>query len=278
MSLPKLSARVRDILVCPACRGSLGEKGNALDCQSCSRSFAIDNGVPIFLPEPLQSVAPDHRSNPIGPEYEAMLREGKEFILHIGAGATTDRYPNCIEFENKIFFHTDVVGDAHQLPFRDNVFDRVFAFNVFEHLANPKKAAAEILRVLKPGGSVAIHTAFLQAAHEEPHHYFNATEFGVREWFSKFDIEKCDVSGNFGPGLMLGFLMSSVLEAARAAGVPWKEQAMIENTTLGEWAQFWARKAEPPPGFYTLQGLPQEFQKRVSAGFELIARKSAVPV
>jgi len=36
-----------------------------------------------------------------------------------------------------------VVGDAHALPFRDNTFDRVFAF-VFEHLRDPKKAAGEI--------------------------------------------------------------------------------------------------------------------------------------
>ena len=278
VSLPKLSARVKDILVCPVCRGSLGEKGDALDCQSCSRSFALNNSVPVFLSEPIQSVAPDHASNPIGPEYEAILRAGDDFVLNIGAGGTVQRYPNCVEFEHKIFQHTDVVGDAHHLPFRDGTFDRVFAFNVFEHLREPKIAAAEIRRVLKPGGSVAIHTAFLQAVHEAPNHFYNATEFGVREWFSKFDIEKCDVSGNFGPGLMLGFLMSSVLEAARAAGVPWKEQAMIENTTLGEWAQFWAHKAEPPPGFYTLQGLPQEFQKRVSAGFELIARKPAARV
>ena len=69
--------------------------------------------------------------------------------------------PTCIEFEHKIFKHTDVVGDAHHLPFRDASFDRVFAFNVFEHLREPARAAAEIARVLKPTGAVAIHTAFL---------------------------------------------------------------------------------------------------------------------
>ena len=276
MGPESIDSYLASILACSGCRGELHRNGSQLTCARCRASFSIQNGVPIFLPERAAVVQVDHRSNPFGAEFEAILREGKEFVLHIGAGATALRYPNCVEFEHKIFQHTDVVGDAHHLPFRDGTFDRVFAFNVFEHLREPKIAAAEIRRVLKPGGSVTIHTAFLQAVHEPPHHFYNATEFGVREWFSKFDIEKCYVSGNFGPGLMLGFLMSSVLEAARAAGVPWKEQAMIENTTLGEWAQFWARKAEPPPGFNTLQALPQEFQKRVSAGFELVARKPAV--
>jgi hypothetical protein len=39
-----------------------------------------------------------------------ILREGKKFVLNIGAGATATRYANCIEFEHKIFRHTDVVG------------------------------------------------------------------------------------------------------------------------------------------------------------------------
>jgi ubiquinone/menaquinone biosynthesis C-methylase UbiE len=89
----------------------------------------------------------------------------------------------------------------------------VFAFNVFEHLADPETAAQEIHRVLKPGGAVAIHTAFLQAMHEEPAHFYNTTEYGLREWFADFEIEKLSVSPNFSPGMMLAYLMSSVLAA-----------------------------------------------------------------
>ena len=259
------------------CRGSLGEKGDALDCQSCSRSFALNNSVPVFLSEPIQLVAPDHPSNPIGPEYEAVLRAGDDFVLNIGAGGTVQRYPNCVEFEHKIFQHTDVVGDAHHLPFRDGTFDRVFAFNVFEHLVDPKTAATEILRVLKPGGLVAIHTAFLQAVHEPPNHFYNATEFGVREWFAEYEIEACQVSGNFGPGVMLAFLISNVLEAVRASEASWKDETLFSESTIGEWAEFWTTRGEQPPGFSALQSLPQTLQKRIAAGFELLARKPLAP-
>jgi len=43
---------------------------------------------------------------------ERGLREGKKFVLNIGVSATAMRYANCIEFEHKIFRHTNVVGDA----------------------------------------------------------------------------------------------------------------------------------------------------------------------
>ncbi len=268
-----LGRKIDDILECPVCRGTLTHKRATVVCQSCTRIFQLKGNVPVFLSEPVVVASVEHISNPIGAEYEEILRCGKDFVLNIGAGATGQKYPNCIEFERKIFKNTDVVGDAHQLPFRDDVFDRVFAFNVFEHLADPIKASAEILRVLKPGGSAAIHTAFLQAAHEEPHHYYNATESGVRRWFSNFEIERCHVSGNFGPGVMLGYLMASVLEATRQTGAPWEAMMRLSNTTLAEWAEFWAGQAAPPEGFEMLQNLPQSAQKKIAAGFELIARK-----
>jgi SAM-dependent methyltransferase len=266
--------RLISVLACPHCRGAVRTEGDHITCEACASSFEIRNGTAVFLSGSPAVVATEHKSNPLAPQYEAVLRAGNDFVLNIGAGGTAQRYPNCIEFEHKIFRYTDVVGDAHCLPFRNDSLDRVFAFNVFEHLRTPKTTATEILRVLKPGGSVSIHTAFLQALHEEPNHFFNATEFGVREWFSDFEIERCDVSPNFGPGVMLGYLAANLLEVLRRSGVSGKEEAMISGTTIGEWAEFWSGKAEPPPGFTNLQGLPQDMQKRVAAGFELVAHKS----
>lgn len=43
--------------------------------------------------------------------------------------------------------------DLQSLDFPDNLFDLVVSQDVFEHVAEPRKAFAEIARVLKPGGS-----------------------------------------------------------------------------------------------------------------------------
>jgi ubiquinone/menaquinone biosynthesis C-methylase UbiE len=49
-----------------------------------------------------------------------------------------------------------VLGDAHALPFEDGSFDKVLATEVLEHLADDQRALAELHRVLRPGGVLAI--------------------------------------------------------------------------------------------------------------------------
>ncbi|MEO5720575.1 MAG: methyltransferase domain-containing protein [Chthoniobacterales bacterium] len=273
MSTASLPPRVAAALACPDCHGALRFHPERSLCEICVVSFPVQNGIPVFLPQHAEIMPPAHVSNAIGADFEAMLRDENKFSLHLGAGGSAVRFPNCIEIEHKIFRHTDVVGDAHRLPFRDDTFDHVIALNVFEHLRDPKTAAAEIFRVLKPGGRVAIHTAFLQALHEPPHHYYNATEFGVREWFAHFQVESCEVSGNFGPGMTLAFLSANLLAAATAGGATAAQSEELSASTLGEWARFWDERAGPPASFATLQNLPPAIQARVAAGFELFARK-----
>ncbi len=47
-------------------------------------------------------------------------------------------------------------GDATRLPFPDAVFDRVIAAEVLEHIPADGAALAELARVLKPGGTMAV--------------------------------------------------------------------------------------------------------------------------
>ncbi|HLX87812.1 MAG TPA: class I SAM-dependent methyltransferase [Acidimicrobiales bacterium] len=49
-----------------------------------------------------------------------------------------------------------VRGDALRLPFADASFDRVIAAEVLEHIPDDSVAMAELARVLRPGGTMAV--------------------------------------------------------------------------------------------------------------------------
>ena len=53
-------------------------------------------------------------------------------------------------------FSMVVLATITKLPFQDGVFDAVICSEVLEHVDNPKTAVAELLRVLKPGGNLAV--------------------------------------------------------------------------------------------------------------------------
>ncbi len=52
-----------------------------------------------------------------------------------------------------------IEGNVQEIPLPDNMFDVVYSARVFQHLNDPGKGAAEIMRVLKPGGRFLV---FLQ--------------------------------------------------------------------------------------------------------------------
>jgi len=51
-----------------------------------------------------------------------------------------------------------LVADAHNLPFRDGMFDGVAMAETIEHVKSPLKALLEVRRVLESGGKLALQT------------------------------------------------------------------------------------------------------------------------
>ena len=51
---------------------------------------------------------------------------------------------------------TSVNGDGTKLPFADGSFDRIIASEVMEHVPDDGAALSEFIRVLRPGGTIAI--------------------------------------------------------------------------------------------------------------------------
>jgi SAM-dependent methyltransferase len=49
-----------------------------------------------------------------------------------------------------------VNGDALDIPFPDNCFDRIITSEVLEHIWDDERAISELVRVLRPGGRLAV--------------------------------------------------------------------------------------------------------------------------
>jgi SAM-dependent methyltransferase len=81
---------------------------------------------------------------------------------------------------------TDFLADAHRLPLDSGSFDVAISTQVMEHLHSPWIAAAEIARVLRPGGWFIGSVAFLKPYHDS---YFHMTHKGVMHLLRSVGLE-----------------------------------------------------------------------------------------
>jgi len=95
--------------------------------------------------------------------------------------------------------------DMGQVP--EVRYDTVVCHQVLEHVPRPAAAASELLRVLKPSGSLILSVPHLSRRHELPHDYFRFTPAGLTQLLA--DAGFTDVSVQTYGGL-LAFLHHQV--------------------------------------------------------------------
>lgn len=117
-----------------------------------------------------------YEREPFIPEFAQFERARGQRLLEVGVGAGTDHLrfaragANCsgVDLSEQSLalarrrltaegLRSDLrVADAEQLPFPDGTFDRVYSWGVIHHTPDTSKAAREILRVLRPGGTFCV--------------------------------------------------------------------------------------------------------------------------
>lgn len=127
--------------------------------------------------------------------YKLVLRKKKRArVLVIGSGFNKYKLRDIPEGKKIDLTRTDVyfcpdidlICDAHNLPFKNNLFDGVIAQAVVEHLVNPEVAVNEIHRVLTRGGWAYFETAFMQQNHGGKYDFKRYTFRGHVNLLSKF--------------------------------------------------------------------------------------------
>jgi demethylmenaquinone methyltransferase / 2-methoxy-6-polyprenyl-1,4-benzoquinol methylase len=160
----------------------------------------------------------------------AMLRRGHERIARRGA---SDRIRL-------------VVGQAERLPFADATFDALTFTYLLRYVANPAATLRELVRVLKPGGSIASLEFAVPGNRFWRAWWWGYTRLvlpvagyitGGREWYS--------VGRFLGPNIDAHYRRYPVSWTVKA----WRDAGLADVTartmSLGGGLVMWARKLDP---------------------------------
>ena len=99
----------------------------------------------------------------------------------------------------------DRVLDLHALDLPDGTAGSILCLDTLEHVEFPRRAVAEMRRVLRPGGVMAISSTMYFPVHEHPHDYWRFTPDGFASLLGEFDHSLVESAGwdDF-PALVVG--------------------------------------------------------------------------
>jgi len=114
--------------------------------------------------------------------------------LNVGSGERQPlAMPNVVNLDVTRGPLVHVVGDGHALPFREGAFDGVVCRAVLEHLRGPRRACAEMFRVLRPGGIILVTVPFLDPYHGHPDDDQRFTASELRVLLQDFEEIECAI-------------------------------------------------------------------------------------
>lgn len=101
--------------------------------------------------------------------------ETSRMLEKFGNVTSVEYDKDCCEYLRSVGGIDVIEASLTDLPFEDNTFDMVCAFDVIEHIEDDQLAMSEIYRVLKPGGQSILTVPayqFLWSEHDEINFHF----------------------------------------------------------------------------------------------------------
>ncbi|HSU05588.1 MAG TPA: methyltransferase domain-containing protein [Acetobacteraceae bacterium] len=189
-----------------------------------------------FLTDELRAASgivdtPHVSSNPYDPAVESLIRAaGDGLLLDCGAGRRPVYHANVVNLDIVDYDTTDVIAVGENLPFHDASFEAAISVAVLEHVRDPFACAAELVRVLKPGGRLLCCVPFLQPEHAYPHHYFNMSRMGLRRLFEDTLV----IDDHQVPDWTLPVWSLTWMVQSWAAGLPEPDRSGFLSLRLGD--------------------------------------------
>jgi SAM-dependent methyltransferase len=174
--------------------GDQGYGGASAYGGSADRASGLKRAYHSFAMRLAEAPVPGSNFDPMA---EILRQKPDARVLVIGAGER--EHAGDVTYTDVAFAkNVACICDAHDLPFEDGAFDAVFAEAVLEHVCDPQRVVAEIIRVLSPEGFVYAVTPFLQPVHMGAYDFTRFTYLGHRRLFRQFDDLGSGMVG--GPG------------------------------------------------------------------------------
>lgn len=188
---------------CPVCRNDrlAIPSPHEIACRHCLTSFPQKTkSLNLLSPGDYSELCPENPSATSSNAYSdevlqliATVQANGGKILDCGAGVRPEPTEFVVNLDIADYPFNDVIAVGHSLPFVDGAFDAVLSIAVLEHVRNPFLCAAELIRVLKPGGTVLAQVPFLQPEHGYPNHFYNMTRAGLAELLNGLVIDEHSV-------------------------------------------------------------------------------------
>lgn len=191
----------------------------------------------------------------------SLFREVEGLGMNLGSQGTAP-LPDLVSFDADRVPGVELVGDAHHIPLLGDSLGLVVTTSVFEHLQDPRKAIAEVFRVLAPGGILYFEVPWMYEIHGCPADYQRWTPMGLRILMEDFEILDDGPIG--GPASVTARMIRGLLFSV----TPGRHLRYLVRI-LATWLLFWMK--------YLDAWIPADRRTPFAQGFWILARKPRSP-